>query len=226
MQIPEVIPLMILPNATLFPDALLPLHIFEPRYRRMLSDVLVSHRMFGVALRQSVAGKESPMPIIGVGMVRVCIDAKDDTSNLLLMGMARVECLGAEKYRPYRLERVRVMESSGEDSPEIESLRDRLMDLIEKRLELGTEGLSPGTIPSALFNQKQALSDKGMADTMSEVGADMMKLIDNASGLADYTAATFLRNPFERQIVLSSIDVPTRLNRVAAFLAAEIDSNS
>lgn len=159
-------------------------------------------------------------------MVRVCIYGKDDTSNLLLMGMARVECLGAEKYRPYRLERVRVMESSGEDSPEIESLRDRLMDLIEKRLELGTEGLSPGRIPSALFNQKQALSDKGMADTMSEVGADMMKLIDNASGLADYTAATFLRNPFERQIVLSSIDVPTRLNRVAAFLAVEIDSNS
>ena len=53
-----------------------------------------------------------------------------------------------------------------------------------------------------------------------------MKLIDNASGLADYTAATFLLNLFERQIVLSSIDVPTRLNRVAAFLAAEIDSNS
>ena len=65
-----------------------------------------------------------------------------------------------------------------------------------------------------------------MADAMSEVCADMMKLIDNASGLAGYTAATFLRNPFERQIVLSSIDVPTRLNRVAVFLAAEIDSNS
>ena len=100
------------------------------------------------------------------------------------------------------------------------------MDLIEKRLELGIEGLSPGAIPFAMFKQKQALSDKGMADTMSEVCADMMKLIDNASGLADYTAATFLRNLFERQIVLSSIDVPTRLNRVAAFLAAEIDSNS
>ena len=79
-----------------------------------------------------------------MGMVGVCIDAKDGTSNLLFMDMARVECLGAEKYRPYRLERVRVMESSGDDSPEIESLRDRLMDLIEKRLELGTEGLSPG----------------------------------------------------------------------------------
>ena len=63
------------------------------------------------------------------------------------MGMARVECLGAEKYRPYRLERVRVMESSGEDSPEIESLRDRLMDLIEKRLELGPKGCRLGRFP-------------------------------------------------------------------------------
>ena len=77
------------------------------------------------------------------------------------MGMACVECLGAEKYRPYRLERVRVMESSGEDSPEIESLLDRLMDLIEKRLELGTQGLSPGTIPSALFNQKHTPVGQG-----------------------------------------------------------------
>jgi len=226
MIIPEVIHLKILPNATLLPDALLPLLIFKPRYRRMLSDFLDLYRIFGVALRQSVARMESPTPIVGVGIVRVCIDVKDGTSNMLLMGMACVECLGAEKYRPYRLERVRVMESSGHDSPEIESLRHRLRDLIEKRLELGTEGLSPGTIPFALFNQKQALSYKGMADTMSEVCADMMKLIYNASGLADYTAATFLRNPFERQIVLSSIDVPTRLNRVAAFLADDIDSNS
>lgn len=101
---------MILPNATLFPDALLPLHILKPRYRRMLSDVLDSYRIFGVALRQSVAGMESPMPIVGVGMVGVCIDAKDGTPNLLLMGMACVECLSAEKYMTYRLERVRVME--------------------------------------------------------------------------------------------------------------------
>lgn len=157
---------MILPNATLFPDALLPLHILKPRYRRMLSDVLDSYRIFGVALRQSVAGMESPMPIVVVEMVGVCIDAKDGTPNLLLMGMACLECLGAEKYMTYRLERVRVMESSGQDSPEIELLRDRVMDLIEKRLELGTKGLSPGTIPFAMFNQKQALSDKGMADTM------------------------------------------------------------
>jgi len=147
MLIPEVIPLMILPNATLFLDAFLLLHIFKPIYRRMLLDVLDSNRIFGEALRQSFAGMESPTPIAGVEMVGVCIDAKDGTSNLFLMGMACVECLGAEKYRPYRLEGVRVMESSGEDSPEIESLRDRLIDLIEKGWNLGPKGCRRGRFP-------------------------------------------------------------------------------
>ncbi|MEC7812657.1 MAG: hypothetical protein VX598_07585 [Verrucomicrobiota bacterium] len=46
MRISDKIPLMILPNATLFPEAIISLHIFESGYRRMLSDVLKSRRMF------------------------------------------------------------------------------------------------------------------------------------------------------------------------------------
>ena len=50
MDLPQEIPVMILPNIILFPQAMLPLHIFEPRYRQMLRDALDSHRMFSVAL--------------------------------------------------------------------------------------------------------------------------------------------------------------------------------
>src|SRR5436853_288613 len=42
MKLPREVGVMILPNATLFPQALLPLYIFEPRYRQMLADALVS----------------------------------------------------------------------------------------------------------------------------------------------------------------------------------------
>tara|TARA_B110000116_G_scaffold13236_1_gene10729 strand:+ start:1339 stop:1587 length:249 start_codon:yes stop_codon:yes gene_type:complete len=56
-------PLMILRNATLFPGAILLLHIFEPCYRRMLSDVLESHWMFAVAMRRPGTGREVPMPL-------------------------------------------------------------------------------------------------------------------------------------------------------------------
>jgi len=43
---------MTLPNATLFPQALLPLYIFEPRYRQMLAEALHSSRMFAVAMQK------------------------------------------------------------------------------------------------------------------------------------------------------------------------------
>jgi Lon protease-like protein len=72
--IPGKTPLMILSNATLFPGAILPLHIFEPRYGRMLSDVLESHRMFAIAMRRPGARREVPMPVACLGVVRVCVE--------------------------------------------------------------------------------------------------------------------------------------------------------
>ena len=46
---------MTLPNVAFFPQALLPLHIFEPRYRHMLRDVLATNRIFAVACLDSGA---------------------------------------------------------------------------------------------------------------------------------------------------------------------------
>jgi len=48
-------------NAILFPRVLLPLYIFEPRYKQMLADCLKGERMFAVALLRK-AGKGRPQP--------------------------------------------------------------------------------------------------------------------------------------------------------------------
>ena len=50
LNLPPKAPIMVLPNATLFPHALLPLIIFESRYQEMLSWSLEHHRMFCIAL--------------------------------------------------------------------------------------------------------------------------------------------------------------------------------
>ena len=50
IEIPTEVPVMALSNAVLFPHSLLPLHIFEPRYRDMLAHSLDGDRMFSVAL--------------------------------------------------------------------------------------------------------------------------------------------------------------------------------
>jgi len=91
MKLPCEVPVMILPNATLFPQALLPLYIFEPRYRRMLADTLATHRMFCVAMQRPGSTRETPAPVAGLGLIRVAVEHKDATSHLILQGLPRVQ---------------------------------------------------------------------------------------------------------------------------------------
>ena len=66
MDIPDEAPVMTLPNATLFPQAMMRLHIFEPRYRRMLEEVLHSRRMFIIAMRKPGSSRNhSPNRAVG-----------------------------------------------------------------------------------------------------------------------------------------------------------------
>jgi Lon protease-like protein len=91
VSLPAQVPVMPLPGALLFPHALLPLYIFEERYRKMLEYSLRDHRMFSVALIKPERGKwESPSDffhIAGVGLIRACVGQADGTSNLILQGL-------------------------------------------------------------------------------------------------------------------------------------------
>ena len=79
VTLPEQLPVMPLPGAVLFPHALLPLHIFEPRYRKMLEHALQQHRMFCVALDQAelpgLASAEDFFHLATVGLIRHVSDA-------------------------------------------------------------------------------------------------------------------------------------------------------
>src|SRR5204863_7997007 len=107
MKLPREVQVMTLPNETLFPQALLPLYIFEPRYRQMLADALHSNRMFSVAMRRPGSSRETPLPVAGVGLIRVSVGHKDGTSHLILQGLSRVELQEAVRYKPYRVQRIR-----------------------------------------------------------------------------------------------------------------------
>src|SRR5437868_14616107 len=92
--LPKQVPVMPLPGALLFPHALLPLYIFEPRYRQMLKHALGHHRMFCVALlKPHCADWHSPADCFqaaGVGLIRACIPRSDGTLKRILQGRERV----------------------------------------------------------------------------------------------------------------------------------------
>lgn len=83
-----------LPGAVLFPGLHLPLHIFEPRYRAMVQDVLVRDRRIGMIQPRVLPGEEDrePPALYEVGCVGKIIDVEaldDGRFNLVLEGIAR-----------------------------------------------------------------------------------------------------------------------------------------
>ena len=103
------LPMFPLPNVVLFPHALLPLHIFEERYRAMARDVLSGQRFLAISLispGEDPETNEKPavQRIAGVGEVVMAHELADGRFNLVVRGRARIhidEELISD--RPYRL---------------------------------------------------------------------------------------------------------------------------
>src|SRR6184192_1422666 len=125
--LPEQVPVMPLPGALLFPHALLPLYVFESRYRQMLKHALSNHRMFCVALiKPHCAEWQSTADFFhtaGVGLIRACVSRGDGTSDLILQGLERVQLTAFEKELPFPIAMIEPLES--DSVPSIEPERRR-----------------------------------------------------------------------------------------------------
>src|SRR3954451_1252177 len=89
-----VVPLFPLPNVVLFPRAVLPLHIFEERYRAMIADALNGQRQIAMALlkpgwERDYYSRPEIEPIVCVGQILTHEQLGDGNYNLLLQGSVR-----------------------------------------------------------------------------------------------------------------------------------------
>src|SRR3954467_13058054 len=128
---------MPLPGAVLFPHALLPLYIFEPRYRKMLEDALREHRMFCVTLIKPICpdwrAREDFFHLATAGLIRACVERSDGTSNLVLQGLQRVRFTGFRQETPFPIAEIEPLASTPANPPvEAEALGSRVLDFYEK----------------------------------------------------------------------------------------------
>src|SRR5947207_12697259 len=217
MKIPQEVPVMTLPNATLFPQALLPLYIFEPRYRQMLADALHSNRMFSVAMQRPGNSRETPSPIAGLGLIRVSVGHRDGTSHLILQGIARVELEQAVRYKPYRIQRIRPLQSQPCDNVKVDALVAKVRELLAERIELGLP------FPAPLMSSGPADDVPKAAPSFSP--KEILSYLDSISDpeqAADLVSCAVLPDAAERQVILETVDVENRLRRLIHFLLAEI----
>ena len=218
MELPSQVPVMTLPNATLFPQALLPLYIFEPRYRQMLVDALKTKRMFTVAMQKPGRSRETPCPVAGLGLIRVSVDHQDGTSHLILQGITRVELLETVQYKPYRVQQIRPLKSPPDDSVVIDALLAKVHELVRQRMDSGP---LPQPFPSAKKSAKAKTAGGSAQFSIKEI-LDYLENLTDADQVADLVSCALLPGSAERQIILETVELEARLKHLIHFLMAEI----
>ncbi|HEX8915412.1 MAG TPA: LON peptidase substrate-binding domain-containing protein [Humisphaera sp.] len=202
-----VVPLFPLPNVVLFPKAVLPLHIFEERYKTMTRDAIAGDRRIAMALlkpgwEKQYYGRPAIEPVVCVGQMLSHEELPDGRFNFLLRGSMRarvVRELGGpaadgESDKPYRL-------------AVLEPLEDRVAD--------------PSVLEPARDALRTIFTESSLA--ASPMGRKFAELVNGpvpVNDLADLVAFNFLDEIPLKQQLLAETDVARRLSLLVRSLRA------
>lgn len=135
-QPPPQLPIFPLPNVLLFPNMVLPLHIFEERYKRMTSDCLRGDRLLGLFLLQRGWEEEgatpTPYEVGGMGRITRAVKYPNGSMDILLSGVARVHVLRYIRQKPYLVAEVEMWPDDSDDSEGLQALTRRMVGLFER----------------------------------------------------------------------------------------------
>ena len=192
-----ILPIFPLPDVTFFPHTFLPLHVFESRYRAMVTDALARDRRIAVVrLRPGYEaryeGKPEVFSVCGAGEIVNCERLASGRFNILLRGQWRVridaEIPSDTLYRVVRARRLEEAPGAADVGAVVTRIRASCKQLLE------------------------AL-DRPLDVLEGALGSDQA-----AGAIADRVAAAFLPDPSLRQSLLETLDVGERLRRVARAL--------
>jgi len=189
-----IVPIFPLPDVTFFPHTLLPLHVFEARYRALVVDALARDRRLAVVrlrpgYEAAYAGKPAVHAVAGVGEIVSYERLATGRYNILLKGEGRIalarELPSDTLYRLVEARRLDDVAPAGDPAPALDRLRGAcrgLLAALERPADLLDTALADGQAPGAI---------------------------------ADRVAAAVLPDADLRQSLLETLDVAARLERVA-----------
>ena len=194
-----IVPIFPLPDVTFFPHTLLPLHVFEARYRAMVIDVLERDRKLAVVrlrpgYESTYAGKPAVHAVAGLGEIVSCERLATGRYNILLRGEERLrieqELPTDTLYRVVRARRLVDGEPTGDVASALARIRAgcrELLGALARPADLLDTALAEGQAPGVI---------------------------------ADRVAAAVLPDADLRQSLLETLDVTARVIRVADALEA------
>ncbi len=185
-------------GSVLFPYALLPLHVFEPRYRLMVQHVMEGDREFGVVLIErgsEVGGGDVRFSVATVARIVQAAEMPDGRFALATVGMRRVQVRRWLDDDPYPRAEVIALADTDADAA-AHSARDRVAGLLAQVAALARR-LDPRV---------------GDAPTLD---ADPVRASYEAAALSPV-------GPLDAQRLLAAADAGSRLALLADLLAESI----
>ena len=196
IELPEKIPVMVLSDCNLFPQGMLPLYIFEQKYRNMLRKALDTSRMFCIGTIDPVAmggeridGEPPIFPYSTAGFLRACVGNADGTSNLILQAICRIRLSDwdfSEDYLQARPEKIVTRVGCKET---VEALGVKLARILDR------------------------LNEGGMGFT-EQARLHLQNLADRPEDLADFAAYNLIPQAYSRQVLLGEESLEKRLEFV------------
>jgi Lon protease-like protein len=191
-----------LPDLVLFPHVMQPLHVFEPRYRAMVSEALATDRLIAVVRLEPgwEADYEGRPPVASVACLGKIVSEhrlEDGRFNILLLGLRRIEIVGeVATPRPFRTAQARILHDG--ESPDAGERKRLIQDLLESFRR---------TLPTI----------KGVKDTM----AVLLKKNVSLGVLTDLIAFATDFDGHIKQSLLAETNVLARAKMLLERLAAD-----
>jgi len=201
-KIPEILPILPLYDAALFPKMVLPLVVLQGESVQLVDEAMAKDRIIGLMVSKKPEDKDTPgkedLAAMGTSaMILKMAKTQDNRTQLLVQGLNRFKISAFEKGKSYLRARVELIKDIETKDNEIEALMSNLVNQFERIVEL-----SPGLPPEI---------------------AQMAKSIQEAGTMADMIASTINSTPMEKQKVLEMTDVKDRLKEVTRQANHQLD---
>ncbi|MFY9343335.1 MAG: LON peptidase substrate-binding domain-containing protein [Planctomycetota bacterium] len=164
------VPMFPLPGAFLFPCQALPLHIFEPRYRSMVHDLLDGPGRLVIAAIRGEVGKEPPavFPVAGLGEIVRHERLPDGRFLIWVLGLTRVRLAEVPSDRPYRLVRCAPFDEVAVPVRQRGALTRQLRAAMQSRVQGGLPAGAPAALLADLLLQAIRPSQEVLARAFAE----------------------------------------------------------
>ncbi len=201
-KIPEILPILPLYDAALFPKMVLPLVVLQGESVQLVDEAMAKDRIIGLMVSKKPEDKDTPgredLASMGTSaMILKMAKTQDNRTQLLVQGLNRFKITAFEEGKPYLRARFELIKDIEIKDNEIEALISNLVNQFERIVEL-----SPGLPPEI---------------------AQMAKTIQEAGTMADMIASTINSTPVEKQKVLETVDVKERLKEVTRLANHQLD---